>query len=464
MSDLSIAEILRWKLLRRTGLAHARGSAAGRRMDSWLAEVQRARRIDIGMSQSPAIDPMPTVTTSKSTGIASATVASGGSGYIVGELITLTGGTEVVPAIVRVTTVSGGAVTAASVSRTGVYTTAPTNPASQASSTGSGTGATFNLTANAGVASSISGYAEQTCATKPYLWINTGPTPITSGYYGQAIGNSLSQSVEWCTDAPQLDLQLVGGNARYGLWVDGQRAVADQISTDASGNPYLCTVSWSGVRKPRRYKLAGYNFGFRGILIDSESAFWAPLALKRPFLLQIGDSYTAGTGSSGVPTAEFWTLADALGVDGVPHGVGSTGWNSTSTNAPAARVAAVVPYLTRSPDIVTLALGYNDAGGNMTTLAASVDATIAALRAAVPSAFIIIIGPATPVGDTANLLLVRTALLGRAAANGVPFVDVQGWVTAANKSLHTAGDNVHPTPTGHIYRGLRLAEAISAVI
>lgn len=73
-------------------------------------------------------------------------VAAGGSGYVVGDLITLAGGTSTIAAVVEVTSVSTGAVTGFRIYNAGVYSAAPTDPVAQASTTGSGTGATFNCT------------------------------------------------------------------------------------------------------------------------------------------------------------------------------------------------------------------------------------------------------------------------------------------------------------------------------
>lgn len=81
-------------------------------------------------------------------GVASVdSVAAGGTGYSVGDLITLAGGTTTAPAILEVSAVSGGVVTAATVYDPGSYTSAPGDPVAQASvqPTG-GSGATFNLT------------------------------------------------------------------------------------------------------------------------------------------------------------------------------------------------------------------------------------------------------------------------------------------------------------------------------
>lgn len=84
----------------------------------------------------------------------SASVASGGSGYVVGDLIVLDISGAVNNPILRVTAVSGGAITSASVYYVGNFPTR-TNPVSQLSTTGTGTGATFNLTITFTYASSM---------------------------------------------------------------------------------------------------------------------------------------------------------------------------------------------------------------------------------------------------------------------------------------------------------------------
>lgn len=75
-----------------------------------------------------------------------APVAAGGTGYVVGDRITLTGGTYVTPVTLTVATLSGSAVATVSITTPGRYTAQPTNPVSQGSTTGSGSGATFTLT------------------------------------------------------------------------------------------------------------------------------------------------------------------------------------------------------------------------------------------------------------------------------------------------------------------------------
>ena len=74
-------------------------------------------------------------------------VDSGGSGYSVGDVITLDGGTTTRPAVLEVASVSGGAVTGVTITDPGSYSSTPSDPVAQASVQPSGgTGATFNVT------------------------------------------------------------------------------------------------------------------------------------------------------------------------------------------------------------------------------------------------------------------------------------------------------------------------------
>jgi len=91
------------------------------------------------------------------TGVA---IVNGGTGYAVGDIITLPGTTQGqapigAPAKIQVDTVAAGVITAASVvnqvlgsttAKGGSYFAPQTNPVAQSSTTGSGSGATFNLT------------------------------------------------------------------------------------------------------------------------------------------------------------------------------------------------------------------------------------------------------------------------------------------------------------------------------
>ena len=102
-------------------------------------------------------------TASCTIGVATQSVSSGGTGYTVGDTLTFSGGTFTAAATATVSTVSGGVITAITMTSGGTYTVAPSNPVSVTG--GTGTGATFTL--GFGVNSTFtitnagSGYVEQ---------------------------------------------------------------------------------------------------------------------------------------------------------------------------------------------------------------------------------------------------------------------------------------------------------------
>lgn len=100
--------------------------------------------------------------------------AQGGTGYQVGDVVTLSGGTSTAVAQVTVSSIGvGGTVTGVYVSTPGAYTVLPSNPVNQASTTGSGTGLQLTMVpavAQATVATLVaagSGYAVGDTITLP---------------------------------------------------------------------------------------------------------------------------------------------------------------------------------------------------------------------------------------------------------------------------------------------------------
>jgi hypothetical protein len=160
----------------------------------------------------------------------------------------------------------------------------------------------------------------------------------------------------------------------------------------------------------------------------------------------------------------------------IANGIGGTGWNTTGANAALTRIQSILTTLQIStpagtvvplvPQYMQLDLGYNDAGGNMTTLAANMTACIQAIQAAWPTTKLWVMGPATPLGNTTNLGLVRTAVMAVAAQFNLPFIDVLNFVTSANHGRYTsASDNTHPNgDAGNEYLAGRKAPLIAAIL
>jgi hypothetical protein len=96
-------------------------------------------------------------------------IASGGTGYTVGDVLTVSGGTAPSQTTqLTVATVSSGVITSVTITRFGTYTVTPTNPASVTGGTGSS--ATFNLnyavqSGTFTITNAGSGYIEQPTIT-----------------------------------------------------------------------------------------------------------------------------------------------------------------------------------------------------------------------------------------------------------------------------------------------------------
>lgn len=179
--------------------------------------------------------------------VVSATVAAGGSGYTVNDTITLAGGTFYSAAVLKVTSISGGAVTGVAVLAPGGYRAQPGNPIAQASTSGGGTGATFNATwntvtaptlftvftaATVGTVNFVGNKLDSGCHSLARIQANPGTTTFTlrENNSDSAIGVS-------CNWTSQYNLRdNIFTNAFNGL-VRVQDAGATQVFTiRASGN------------------------------------------------------------------------------------------------------------------------------------------------------------------------------------------------------------------------------------
>lgn len=410
-----------------------------------------------------AFDPT-TVACTKGNGITGTpTVSAGGGGYAVGDQITLAGGTALSTAVLQVATLSGSAVATVTVVRNGAYTATPSNAVAQASTTGSGTGATFTVSWSTTSMSTAISRALVSATDARFRFTGNGPLTNegSSGYYGAA-SNAVHSSFEWATNSQRIDVRLGGLSTSGVLYVDGRQISSAMVQTDASGAGHIFSIDL-GSSVVRQFKWIAFNQAFAGVYIDGTATLTAPVAVTPPLAWSLGDSYTGATGAENAATTHVSVMCDRLGIDVISDGVGGSGWNSTGSNVPATRVARLAA-MTRTPDYVFLDLGYNDAGGNMETLATAFDAAVSAIRSAAPSARILCFGPATPRGATTNLDAVRTALIARCVASGIPFVDVRNWVTSANSAIYTGGDNVHPTARGHKYLGVRRAETVRPLL
>ncbi len=394
------------------------------------------------------------------TGLATVSVTAGGTGYAVGDIVKLSGGTSVFGASVRVTTVNAGAITGVAINEPGIYTAAPTAPF--ASTGGAGTGATFGGTFTAAAATSVSSKLSVGRTDPAIEYLGYAPTDVTSGYRGNGVQNGTQMCIQFDSDAPRIDFRLIGLNSQYDLYVDGNRVSATPIATDSSGGAYLYTVDWGGDVKPRRYRLCGINTAFGGLFISNTYSIMPPVGFRKPIAWQMGDSYTVGVGATQASYNDFRVMCDLLGLEGIADGISGAGWTSIQDGrVPEWRVRNKLGALTKKPDYVFLAMGYNDGAADVSRIPPAFTAAVEAVRELVPDAKIIVIGAATPKGATAGLDAVRSTIMGLSEELGLEYVDMRDIVNATNSAIYTSGDNIHPTNAGHIFRGTMMGRLVS---
>ena len=165
-----------------------------------------------------------------------ATIAGGGTGYTVNDVLTVTGGTYTAQATYTVTAVSGGVITAVSRTTGAGYSVLPSNPVSVTG--GTGTGATLNLTWTVGnptITNAGSGYVEQ-----PTVSFSGGGGSGAAAYAtvgGISVIRSLGGALDFYTPNQQtaFRIQDYAGSAGTGYWTAfGGNATPILRSTGAS--------------------------------------------------------------------------------------------------------------------------------------------------------------------------------------------------------------------------------------
>lgn len=175
-------------------------------------------------------------------------IVSGGTGYAVGDYITLAGGTGGAAQLVVDAVDGSGAVTAVHKGVAATYTVFPANPVGQASTSrqtdsgpvaGTGTGATFNLSfglvGNGSNAERFTHYAGNngTASRKPYVTVNPDDgsavvAALATTSFGGPNNAGLTDTATWHTLGAEVD--MVAGTVTY--YYDG---VADGVQTIPTG-------------------------------------------------------------------------------------------------------------------------------------------------------------------------------------------------------------------------------------
>lgn len=268
--------------------------------------------------------------------------------------------------------------------------------------------------------------------------------------------------ITFFTDSAEIELRMMNYNSKIHIRADDELVQQANFSHSAAGSVQLIKLVFADARV-RKIEVSGYNMPFGGCYTTATGSVW-PADDEQPVLVAFGDSYTQINGADGPDTTWFTITSRLLGFEYYSGGVGSSGHLTASPDDPVTRINLQLPLIGRNIPAVLLAFGYNDSAGSQSTIKANCAAAISAIRANAPTAEIIVLGPWTPLGTTANLTSTATSIYEAAAENGANFVSIYDIVNAANKSVYTGVDNVHPTSAGHAYLGQRIAEYISTLI
>lgn len=420
-------------------------------------------------------------------GAISAKPVAGGSGYVVGDVITLSGGTSSVTTQLTVSSVSGGAVTGVTVSRAGSYTGLPQTPVSQGSTTGSGTSATFAvqwpdpyfLKCRGGYCGGI-GSGNQLVVYTYTAADNTAPIEQHS-------------SLEFFSDAPKISFICSTTAAFFNVIIDGRQWNLGGLPNSTS-TAYNQTFDFSttGGRRPRHYRLeARAASRLSGIRVDPQSSVWQPSDVDKITAVVISDSIWAGAayGPHLPGNAINQRIGHELGWnDFWDFSYGGTGYLTDGASSRYRyRLAEAVA---KNPKVIVFMGSTNDGGQSASAVGAECTYCLTQLRSLGYRGLIIVAGIISiddsnnstwPVGkklsDYETALASAVSGMSDAKISWVPIRldSTLPWLTGAwNNSINTTclnftiyinnTDKIHPCDVGHTYLSRRLSTAFRQIL
>lgn len=196
---------------------------------------------------------------------AAATPTAAGSGYAAGDTITIaaTGGSCVTVPTLAVISVSGNGVAKWMVQKSGSCTSVPTNPVTQASTSGSGTGATFTL--NWGPIPSTPVFSPLAIDTNENVRLGTNAAPsLTTGNELTAVGFAACGGVTTGNENTCLGWKAGGSmNTSFNVFVGGAGVALASTATGA-GNTIVGDVALRNITDAQAVTLVGNNVAKNG--------------------------------------------------------------------------------------------------------------------------------------------------------------------------------------------------------
>lgn len=416
-----------------------------------------------------------------------ANALNNGTGYVVGDQITLAGGTFTTAASVQVTAinVATGAVQGAKVINNGSYTLTGSSALTQGSTTGSGTGASFLAYYSSPPWCNLHG-AHVAGLFSSYTYARTFNSTI-----GNIIG--LQFSFEFYSDAPVIAFSFEGtNNVGTNFIIDGVRYAQESVGIGASNLYYSFDFSASSGRKKRLYRVEATGPIFLPqVLVDPNSQCWRPDTSDQVTCVCISDSLFAGSGQGPflVGNTTALRVGHAMGWKDMWAFVqGGTGWvnRGTTPGVGSDNFGFRIPEaLTLNPDVFLFMGSTNDNGLSSASITAAVVSGLQAIRAGGSSAVIIVAGvwsinnsnisateaavqagvvaAADPLRKTIFFPIYNDPMLPWITGtwNNNPTPSGLNYSTSTNATQYIGADNLHPTDNGtEMLGGFRLPNAI----
>lgn len=260
------------------------------------------------------------------------------------------------------------------------------------------------------------------------------------------------------------------------------RYVSTTATAGAGGGALRYTKLTFGSAAPRLISFEQVGGDLREILFGPYDTIWK-VEPRGPRCFIVGDSFvqSAGAPSTGYTAIDSMTtsFADTLGWDDVwPCGLGGTGYiAAASTDNFQTRATSLVDY---APDVVVVYGGYNDFASGASAIGAAAGNVMSTFRAACPDALLVQVGPnfpGAPTNGTRDTTWddIEDAIFAATASTADIQIDTtsSGYFTGTGKAGAAAtgngtnyiqSDGVHPSTSGAIYLGQRIAHALHAAL
>lgn len=283
------------------------------------------------------------------------------------------------------------------------------------------------------------------------------------------------------SEGKAFEVILRGKDSKYRIWVNEQWVTTGAIAGPSSAGlwyDYRVEFASTGTYRIRVEGLIGQQMG--GVWVDPLDTVWAPPTLAGPRWIVAGDSWTAGTGATGLGLESFATrLRDVTGVtDTWAVGVSGGGYLNPGSGSPGTlRSRLNAEVLAFDPDVVVCAIGTND---YLLYTPAAIEAecrlTYAQIQAHSPKPALIVVGPWYVSGfPSAPFVLARDAIRKAAADFADLYIDTiggpypysgntadysnTGIITGTGKAgdpkgngngdVYMSADGSHPSTAGH---------------